>query len=535
MLKQLGAGTARGRYRFCENHITEEVKSMDTVLLGEGKLTLAEVLAVAREGKEVVISGAAKEAVKRSRRVVEKCVSEKKVVYGLTTGFGKFSDVTISEKDTLALQENLIMSHSCGVGEPLPDEVVKAMMLLRINALSIGHSGVRVSTLNTLAEMLNKGVIPVIPSKGSLGASGDLVPLAHMSLVLLGMGEAKYKGQKMSGEKAMAAAGIKPVKLTSKEGLALINGTQAMCAIGTLAIADAISLMRTADVIAALSMEAEHGIIDAMDERLHAIRQQPGQMVTAKNMRRLFRNSGCIKRQGEERVQDAYSFRCIPQVHGASRDTICYVKGIIENELNAVTDNPVIFSDTEEAISGGNFHGQYISIGLDILGIALAELANISERRIERLVNPALSGLPAFLVRHGGLNSGMMIAQYTAAALVSENKVLAHPASVDSIPSSANQEDHVSMGMTAARKAREILFNTVEVLAIEAMCAAQAIEFQNNKDLSPAGFAVYNIIRAQVPPLERDRILYEDIHRCSELIRKGEILKAAEYVVGSLE
>jgi histidine ammonia-lyase len=293
--------------------------------------------------------------------------------------------------------------------------------------------------------------------------------------------------------------------------------------------------MKSADVIAALTMEAEYGIIDAMEERLHEVRRQPGQMVTAENLRRLFQGSKYISRQGEKRVQDAYSLRCIPQIHGASRDTIRYVQTIIENELNAVTDNPIIFSETEEAISGGNFHGQYLAIGLDILGIALSELANVSERRIERLVNPALSGLPAFLVKHGGLNSGMMIAQYTAAALVSENKVLSHPASVDSIPSSANQEDHVSMGMTSAVKAREILKNATEVLAIEAMCAAQAVEFQGSEGLSPAGLAVYNVIRGEIAPLDKDRVLYTDMQKCSELLQKGEILRAAETAAGPLK
>ena len=508
---------------------------MKSISIGGAKLTVEELIAVARKGARVQLSEEAIAAIDRSRQVVEKCVEEKRVVYGLTTGFGKFSDVTISDQDTLLLQENLIMSHACGVGEPLPDEVVRAMMLLRINALAIGYSGIRVSTVQTLVEMLNKDVIPVIPSKGSLGASGDLVPLAHMSLVLLGMGEAKYRGEVMSGEQAMKLAGITPVKLTSKEGLALINGTPAMCAVGALALADAEMLMKSADVIAALSMEAECGIADAMDERLHRVRRQPGQMAVAENMRRLFEGSRYISRQGELRVQDAYSFRCIPQIHGASRDAIAYVRNIIDNELNAVTDNPLIFSDTEEALSGGNFHGQYLAISLDVLGIALAELANVSERRIERLVNPALSGLPAFLIKNGGLNSGMMIAQYTAASLVSENKVLAHPASVDSIPSSANQEDHVSMGMTAARKAREILNNVTEVLAIEAMCAAQAVEFQGQEGLSPAGKAVYRLIRRQVPPLERDRILYVDMQKCAELLRSGAILQAAESVVGPLQ
>jgi histidine ammonia-lyase len=513
----------------------KEGEGMKSISIGGAKLTVEELIAVARKGARVQLSEEAIAAIDRSRQVVEKCVEEKRVVYGLTTGFGKFSDVTISDQDTLLLQENLIMSHACGVGEPLPDEVVRAMMLLRINALGIGYSGIRVSTVQTLVEMLNKDVIPVIPSKGSLGASGDLVPLAHMSLVLLGMGEAKYRGEVMSGEQAMKLAGITPVKLTSKEGLALINGTPAMCAVGALALADAEMLMKSADVIAALSMEAECGIADAMDERLHRVRRQPGQMAVAENMRRLFEGSRYISRQGELRVQDAYSFRCIPQIHGASRDAIAYVRNIIDNELNAVTDNPLIFSDTEEALSGGNFHGQYLAISLDVLGIALAELANVSERRIERLVNPALSGLPAFLIKNGGLNSGMMIAQYTAASLVSENKVLAHPASVDSIPSSANQEDHVSMGMTAARKAREILNNVTEVLAIEAMCAAQAVEFQGQEGLSPAGKAVYRLIRRQVPPLERDRILYVDMQKCAELLRSGAILQAAESVVGPLQ
>lgn len=500
---------------------------MHTVILGQGRLSLEELLAVVRGKAKIELSPEARTAVDAARKVVDDSVAEEKIIYGLTTGFGKFSDVTISEKETEALQENLIMSHSCGVGDPLPDEVVRAMMLLRINALSVGFSGIRLSTIETLMEMLNKEVLPLIPSKGSLGASGDLVPLAHMSLVLIGMGEAKFKGQVMEGGKAMEMAGITPVKLTSKEGLALINGTQAMCALGALAVSDAKMLMKTADIISALTMESENGIIDAMDQRLHAVRGQEGQMIVAENMRKLFAGSGRIRRQGEGRVQDAYTFRCIPQIHGASRDSIGFVEGIVKNEINAVTDNPIIFADTGEAISGGNFHGQYLAIAMDLLGISLAELANVSERRIERLVNPALSGLPAFLVENGGVNSGMMIPQYTAAALVSENKVLAHPASVDSIPSSANQEDHVSMGMTAARKAREILENTINVLAIEAMCACQAIDLHPDGNLSPAGRSVYDKIRESVAPLKKDRILYTDIKAVAEIIRKGEILQAA--------
>lgn len=507
---------------------------MKAIMIGEGKLTIQDFLSVVRDGSPVELSELARQRMQDSRKVVDSCVAEEKVVYGLTTGFGKFSDVTISEEDSLTLQENLIMSHACGVGAPFPDEIVKGMMLLRINALSVGYSGVRVSTVETLVKMLNVGVIPVVPEKGSLGASGDLVPLAHMSLVLLGKGEAIYQGIRMSGSEAMKKAGIEPVRLTSKEGLALINGTQAMSAIGALAIADAERLMKTSDIVAALTMEGENGIVDAMDERLHGLRQQPGQIAVAANMKTLLSGSQYITHQGEKRVQDAYVFRCIPQIHGPSKDTIEFVKEIIKREINAVTDNPLIFSDTKEAISGGNFHGQYLAMGLDFLGIALAELANVSERRIERLVNPALSGLPAFLVKHGGLNSGLMIAQYTAAALVSENKVLAHPASVDSIPTSANQEDHVSMGMTAARKAREILSNAENVLAIELLCAAQAIEFQGPEGLSPAMRAVYHKVREVVEPLDKDRILYTDIASCAKLVREGSIKDAAEAVAGPI-
>lgn len=508
--------------------------AMKKVVIGEGKLTLEDILSVVREGAHVELSESALVKVRKSREMVEKCVKDKRVVYGLTTGFGKFSDVSISEEDSRQLQENLIMSHSCGVGKPLDEEIVRAMMLLRINALSVGFSGIREETIKTLLEMLNKGVTPVVLEKGSVGASGDLVPLSHMTLVLIGMGEATYQGERMSGAEAMKKAGISPVKLTSKEGLALINGTQAMCSIGSLAVCDAEKLVKTADIVAALTMEAENGVIDAMDSRIHELRRQPGQINTAANMRKLLEGSKSISHQGEVRVQDAYSFRCIPQIHGPSRDFISYVKGIVSREINAVTDNPIIFPETDQAISGGNFHGQYLAMGLDVLGIALAELANVSERRTERLVNPALSGLPAFLVKHGGLNSGLMIPQYTAAAMVSENKVLAHPACVDSIPTSANQEDHVSMGMTSARKAREILFNTVNVLAIELMTAAQAVEFLGKEKLAPATKAVYDRVRDVVPAIEKDRVFYKDMENIAELITSGEIIKAAESAIGEL-
>ncbi|MDO4553004.1 MAG: histidine ammonia-lyase [Bacillota bacterium] len=505
-----------------------------TIVIGGGRLTRADVLAVARKHCPVKLAEEALALMRESRALVDKCVEEHRVVYGLTTGFGQFSNVSISKEDAFTLQENLIMSHACGVGDPLPEEVVRAMMLLRVNALSVGNSGIRTETVETLAEMLNRGVIPVVPAKGSLGASGDLVPLAHMALVLIGLGEAFWNGERMAGGQAMERAGLEPVRLTSKEGLALINGTQAMTALGALAVSDARVLMKTADVIGALTMESQFGIIDAMDPRLQELRRQPGQMAVAENMRRLLAGSAKISRQGQIRVQDAYVLRCIPQIHGPGREAIEYVGAMIDREINAVTDNPIIFPDTDQAISGGNFHGEYLSMGLDFLGIALAEFADVSERRIERLVNPALSNLPAFLVKNGGLNSGMMIAQYTAAALVSENKVLAHPACVDSIPSSANQEDHVSMGMTAARKAREILSNAVNVLAIELMCAAQAIEFNGARGLAPATAAVYNKVREEVTALEEDRVLYTDIEKCAALVRSGAVLDAAEGAVGPL-
>lgn len=377
--------------------------------------------------------------------------------------------------------KNLIISHACGVGEPLDEEIVRGIMLLRANALAKGYSGIRLYTLNTLIEMLNKGVHPLIPEKGSLGASGDLAPLSHMVLVMLGEGKAYYRGQLFIGKEAMAKAGVPTIELTSKEGLALINGTQVMTSIGALAVYDGISINKTADIVAALTVEALNGVTDAYDYRVHRVRPHQGQINTAKNLLYLLESSQMTTRQGDIRVQDAYSLRCIPQIHGASKDAIKYVEDKVNIEMNSATDNPLIFEDTKDVISGGNFHGQPMALSFDFLGIALSELANVSERRLERLVNPALSKLPGFLAKNGGLNSGFMIVQYSAAALVSENKILAHPASVDSIPSSANQEDHVSMGTIAARKAREILENTRKVLAMELFAACQAIDLRGRK------------------------------------------------------
>lgn len=498
---------------------------MKKIIITGDTLTLEEVAAVCRNYEEVELSDYAVQKIIESRKVVDEFVENEKVVYGITTGFGKFSDVTISKEESKTLQENLIISHAVGAGKPFETEVVRGIMLLRINNLAKGYSGARLVTVQTMIEMLNKRVHPIVPEKGSLGASGDLAPLSHMVLPMIGLGQAEYMGQVMTGKEAIEKAGIPVIELTAKEGLALINGTQVMTAVGALTLYDALNIVKAADIAAALSFEAQNGVVDALDYRLHEIRPHKGQIETAKILSELLAGSKMTTRQGEIRVQDAYSLRCVPQVHGASKDAISYVKEKVETEMNSVTDNPIIFPETKEGISGGNFHGQPMALAFDFLGIALAELANISERRIERLVNPALSGLPAFLVDHGGLNSGYMIVQYSAAALVSENKILAHPASVDSIPSSANQEDHVSMGTIAARKAKEIMENVRRVLATEILCACQGIDLRGNKGLGAGTKIVYREVRKLIPMLKKDRPLYEDINKCEELIINGTITK----------
>ncbi len=508
---------------------------MGKVVIDGNSLTIEEFIQITRWRKKIELSQEAIERINKSRALVDKFVDENKVVYGITTGFGKFSDVVITGDETKELQRNLIISHACGVGEPLSEEIVRGIMLLRINALAKGFSGIRLSTLNTLIEMLNKGVHPIIPEKGSLGSSGDLAPLCHMVLVMLGEGEAIYKGQKMSGKEAMEKANINTIELTSKEGLALINGTQVMTSIGAHTIYDAMELSKIADIAASLTIEALNGIIDAYDIRVQNIRPHEGQINTSKNLLKLLENSSMISRQGEIRVQDAYSLRCVPQIHGGSKDCFKYVKEKVEIEMNSATDNPLIFYEDEEVISGGNFHGQPMALAFDFLGIGLAELANISERRLERLVNPSLSnGLPGFLIRNGGLNSGFMIVQYSAAALVSENKVLAHPASVDSIPSSANQEDHVSMGTIASRKAMEILDNVRKVLSMEILAACQGIDLRGNKGLGNGTKIVYNIIREKIGYLDKDKPMYEEINKCEEIIKSGEIVSKVEEVIGKL-
>lgn len=510
------------------------VENMSIVYIDGEKLTIEDIVKVARKGYKVQLTEEAIKKVEKSRELVDRFVEEERVVYGITTGFGKFSDVAISKEETQDLQRNLIISHSCGVGNPFGEEIVRAIMLLRANALAKGFSGIRLSTLKVLIDMINNEVHPVIPEKGSLGASGDLAPLSHMVLVMLGEGEAFYKGERLAGSKAMEKAGIDTINLTSKEGLALINGTQVMTAVGALAVYDAIKLMKMADISAAMTLEALNGITDAFDERIHMVRPHQGQINCAQNMLKITKGSKLTTKQGEIRVQDPYTLRCIPQIHGGSRDAINYVLEKINIEINSATDNPVIFADDEEVFSGGNFHGQPMALAFDFLGIAISELANVAERRIERLVNPQLSGLPAFLTEKGGLHSGFMIAQYAAAALVSENKVLSHPSSVDSIPSSANQEDHVSMGTIGARKAREILKNATNVIAIEILAASQAIDFKGSENLGEGTKVAYDIIREDVPTLTDDRIMNIDINKCASYISSHKIVDSVEDRIGKL-
>ncbi|MBR2895366.1 MAG: histidine ammonia-lyase [Oscillospiraceae bacterium] len=508
---------------------------METVQITGHTLTLEELAAVCRDNAKVVLSEEAKANILASRQVVDQLVEDDAVVYGITTGFGRFSNVTISQEECKLLQKNLIITHAVGAGDPFPRDVARGIMLLRINNISKGFSGTRLCVVETLIEMLNRGVTPVIPEKGSLGASGDLAPLSHMVLPMLGLGKAEYEGEVLDGAEAMKRAGIPTIELVAKEGLALINGTQAMTSVGALAVYDAIALVKVADIAAALSFEANRGVIDALDHRLHDVRPHDGQRNTAANLRNLLADSGNTTRQAQIRVQDAYSLRCVPQVHGASHDAINYIKGRVETEINSVTDNPIIFKETMQGISGGNFHGQPMALAFDFLGIALSELANISERRMERLVNPDLAGFPAFLVKNGGLNSGFMIVQYSAAALVSENKVLAHPASVDSIPSSAGQEDHVSMGTIAARKAAQILGNVRRVLAMEIMCSCQAIDLAGNQDkLGKGTKPAYDSIRKVCAMLEDDRPLYEDINNCESVLIDRSLLNAVEAAAGTV-
>ncbi|MDC7955899.1 histidine ammonia-lyase [Fusobacterium simiae] len=508
------------------------------LVLSSKRITLEDLINVTRRGYKVSISEEAYEKIDKARALVDKYVEDGRVSYGITTGFGKFAEVSISKEQTGQLQKNIVMSHSCSVGNPLPIDVARGVVLLRAVNLAKGYSGARRIVVEKLVELLNKEVTPWIPEKGSVGSSGDLSPLAHMSLVLIGLGKAYYKGELLEAKDALAKAGIEPIQsLSSKEGLALTNGTQALTSTGAHVLYDAINLSKHLDIAASLTMESLHGIIDAYDPRISEVREHTGQINTAENMRKILSGSKNVTKQGAERVQDSYVLRCIPQIHGASKDTLEYVKKKVEIEINAVTDNPIIFVDTDEVISGGNFHGQPMALPFDFLGIALSEMANVSERRIEKMVNPAINhGLPAFLVEDGGLNSGFMIVQYSAAALVSENKVLAHPASVDSIPTSANQEDHVSMGSVAAKKSKDIFENVRKVIGMELITACQAIELKGAKDkLSPATKVAYEEIRKIIPHVDVDRPMYIDIHAAEDIIKTNKIVESVEKVTGELK
>ncbi|HEY6274403.1 MAG TPA: histidine ammonia-lyase [Terriglobales bacterium] len=512
---------------------------MNPARLNGNDLTFTDLHEVVYRRRPVLPSGDAREKINAARAVVDALVENNQLAYAITTGVGKLSDVRIEPAQILQLQLNLIRSHSTGVGEPLSQEETRAMMLLRANSLAKGLSGVRVEVIDLLCEMLNRGVHPVVPSQGSVGASGDLAPLAHLALVMIGEGEAVFEHAKISGGEAMRRAGLKPLVPQAKEAISLINGTQAMLAVGTLALLQAENLATTADVLGALSLDALHGTDVAFDERIHAARPHAGQMKVASNLRRLI--AGSQIRESHKncgRVQDAYSLRCIPQVHGAVRDTLEFCWRTFEIEINSAVDNPLVFltksKDGHEGegdvISGGNFHGQPLAFALDFMAIALTALAGISERRIERLVNPALNeGLPPFLAADAGMNSGFMMPQVAAAALASENKVLAHPASVDSITTSGNKEDYVSMGMTAAIKLKRIVANATNVLAIEACTAAQALDFLAPLKTSYALGQAHAAIRKVSPRIERDRVLAGDISSIASIITEGvlaEVIKA---------
>jgi len=513
---------------------------MQPFRIGEDPLTLTTLVEVGRRGRAVTLSPRARERTSRARAAVDAIVQrgdQAPSVYGVNTGFGFLADVRISADAIYALQRNLILSHAVGVGPPLETPVVRAMLLLRAVTLSLGHSGVRPLLVERLCELLNRRIHPVVPSRGSVGASGDLAPLAHLSLTLLGEGEVRvgWPGEEKVQPAAatLAACGLAPIELQAREGLGLVNGTQCMTAMGGLALYDAFDACRLADLVGAMSLEALLGTPRAFDARIHATRPHPGQAQSAANLRRLLEGSAIVEsHRGCPKIQDPYSLRCMPQVHGASRDALGYAADVLLCEMHSATDNPLLFvgddPDAAEVISGGNFHGQPVALALDFAGIAAAELASISERRIEQLLNPHLSsGLPAFLTRNSGLNSGFMMAQVTASALVSENKILAHPASVDSIPTSAGREDHVSMGVHAADKLVRIVDNVRNVLAIELLCAAQGVSLRAPLRPGAALAAAHDALRAAVPSLEDDRPLYRDIARARALCDDGSLLAAA--------
>ncbi len=495
---------------------------MNTPLIIDGKsLTIDDILSVACYGRKVKVADHAVSHVKQSRKILEKLVADGRIMYGVNTGFGRFAEITIPGSEINELQKNLVLSHAAGVGPLLPETVVRMIMLLKINTLVTGLPGVRIEVVNTLRDMLNAQVHPLIPSQGSVGASGDLAPLAHMVLVLIGKGKAFYRGRAGTGRSIMKRAGIPLLDLQAKEGLSLLNGTQAMTAVGLEALTGALNLFRFADVAGAMTVEALSGSAAPFDARIQKARGQKGQIIVAANLRNLLKGSEILEQRPVKRIQEAYSQRCMPQVHGAGRDAVAYVRSVLENEINGVTDNPLLFFEENEVVSGGNFHGEPLAIALDVLGIAVSSLGAMSERRIAHMMDAVASGLPGFLARKQGIHSGFMIAQITAASLVSENKIYAHPASVDSIPTSANQEDYVSMGMSSANKSLRIIENTRNILAIEMLCAAQGIEYRSPLKPSPSLLAILGAFRKVIPRLEKDRVIAPDIEKAAEWIGSG--------------
>ncbi len=537
---------------------------MESVNVDGATLTVRDVVAVARGNARVTLDEGARTRIAASREVVDALIRDARpshgithrekvgrvrvkvdtleeheegaYAYGITTGFGELARVPIHLDDTKALQLNLLLSHACGLGDPLPREVVRGMMLLRANALAVGFSGARVEVVTLILELLNHGITPVVPHQGSLGASGDLVPLAHAALVLVGLGEAEVDGRVVSGADALAQAGLEPVVLEAKEGLALINGTQLMASTLALAVHDGWRLVRTAEGIGSLSVDVLMGSDKPFDARIHAARPHAGQGASAANLRRFLDGSGIVASHiGCDRVQDAYSLRCMPQVLGAARTALAHAEEVAGIELNSATDNPLIFPEGD-TISGGNFHGEPLALVAGYLTTAMAEIASISERRVARLIDPRLSeGLPPFLTAHSGLHSGYMLPQYVAAGLVMENRVLCHPAGVDSIPTSANQEDHVSNGAVAVLNLSKVLRNAEKAVGIEALLAAQALEFRRPLRAGPGGEAVHGVVRARVPKLETDRYLKPEMDAAIDAVRSGAILHALEAAVGGLD
>ncbi|HEX8285257.1 MAG TPA: histidine ammonia-lyase [Pyrinomonadaceae bacterium] len=488
-------------------------------------LTLEEVARVARGEGEVSLSAGARVRVEAARRAVERIVAESRVVYGVNTGFGKLSDVTVPAEELRELQINLVRSHACGLGAPLSEGETRAMMLLRANVLAKGFSGARAVVVETLLAMLARGVHPVVPELGSVGASGDLAPLAHLALCCVGEGEAVYEGERMPGGEALKRAGVKPLRLEAKEGLALLNGTQALTGVGALALGRALTLARTADVSGAMSLEALKGTPAAFDERIHAARPHAGQVASAAHLRELLAESEIRESHavGDPRVQDAYSLRCMPQVHGAARDALAHARDIVEVETGGATDNPLVFAESGDVISGGNFHGAPLALAFDYCAIALVHLGNIVERRIDRLVNPDKNeGLPPFLTARAGVESGYMVPQIVAVALLNECKVLAHPASTDNLPTDGGKEDHVSMGMTAALKLRRVVENIERVVAIELLAAAEGLEHRAPLKPGRGVLRAHERVRQHAPRLTRDRPLSDDIERVVGALRRGE-------------